>query len=170
MICPFCNRNVATIHLTEVINGKVKETHICEKCAKNKGIKTELPFSFGDILTALTEGIMDMHQADEAGIIDNPKCSSCGLTIHEFIKQGRLGCAGCYETFSDALNDIVRNLQKSPSHAGKSPKVFPRFEDTSRRITELEIKLQHAVEKERYEDCVAYRDEINRLKQALKGS
>lgn len=163
MICSFCNENEATIHFTEVINGKMEETHMCEECAVKKGIETTLPFSFGDILSAITKGIENLSHLENADFLENPKCSSCGLTIKDFVRQGRFGCPECYETFADALKDIVKSIQKAPNHVGKIPKIFPRAEDSIRRINELQKKLNQAVEEERYEDCVAFRDEIKRL-------
>ena len=41
MKCNICKKEIATIHLTEIINNKIKEIHVCEKCAKEKGIETE---------------------------------------------------------------------------------------------------------------------------------
>lgn len=164
MICSFCNENEATIHFTEVISGKMEETHMCEECAQKKGIETSIPFSFGDILSAITKGIENLGQLEGGNFLENPECSSCGLTLKDFIKQGRLGCPKCYESFNDALKDIIKNVQKSPNHTGKFPKFFPRDEDSKRRIKELEEKLSQAVEKEHYEDCAVYRDEIKRLK------
>jgi len=170
MICPFCNENEATIHFTEVINGKMEETHMCEECAVKKGIETSLPFSFGDILSALTKGIENLSQLKDEDFLENPNCSACGLTLKDFIRQGRLGCPKCYDAFNDALKDIIKNVQKSPNHTGKFPKIFPRDEDSKRRITELEEKLSQAVKNEHYEDCAVYRDEIKRLKQAVESN
>ena len=170
MICPFCNKNEATIHYTEVTNGKMEETHMCEQCAEERGIETSLPFSFGDILTALTKGLESMHHAEDEELLANPACSSCGQTMRGFVKHGRLGCANCYEAFDQALKDITRSVQKSQNHVGKVPKVFPRSEDTERRVAELETELRKAVNEERYEECVSLRDEIKRLKQALEES
>ncbi|RLD12157.1 MAG: hypothetical protein DRI44_01645 [Chlamydiae bacterium] len=170
MICPFCNKNEATIHFTEVINGKMEETHMCEECAMKKGIETNLPFSFGDILSAITKGIENLSQFESEEFLENPKCPSCGLTIKDFIKKGKLGCPECYHAFDDALKNIIKNVQKSPNHTGKIPKIFPRSEDAKRRIEELEKNLNKAVGEERYEDCVTLRDEIKRLKQAAENT
>ncbi len=169
MLCPYCNKNEATIHFTEVINGKMQETHLCEECAAKKGIETSLPFSFGDILSAITKGIEELgNNVESEFFLENPECKNCGITIKDFIKQGRLGCPKCYDVFADAMNDIIKNIQKAPIHKGKIPKFFPRVEDSKKRIKELQTKLQKAVADERYEDCAAYRDEIKHLKQAIE--
>ncbi len=164
MICPFCNKNEATIHYTEVIDNQVKKTHMCEECAKKKGIEIALPFSFGDILAALSKGIESIEQTGQKGRHSDLACPVCGLSMAEFIKQGRLGCAQCYQTFAEPLKDILSNVQKAPNHVGKIPKAFRRSEDKQRRIAELEADLHKAVSEERYEDCVPLRDEIRRLK------
>ena len=64
MICQFCNKKEATVHYTEVINNKVSKIHLCEDCAKQKGMDIELPFSFGDIIKAISKGIEGLEHFD----------------------------------------------------------------------------------------------------------
>jgi protein arginine kinase activator len=89
------------------------------------------------------------------------------MQIQDLLKQGRMGCAECYETFEVMVKDILRNVQKSPSHIGKTPRKFIRSADVKRRITEREKALAQAISEERYEDCVILRDEIRKLKEVL---
>lgn len=167
MICPYCKEREATIHYTEVINGNVNKIHICEECAKKKGIDAELPFSFSDVFSALSKGIDQITQSPAAATDAKLACPVCSMQIQDLLKQGRMGCAECYETFEAIVKDILHNVQKSPSHIGKTPKKFVRSADVKRRITEREKALKQAISEERYEDCVILRDEIRKLKEVL---
>ena len=79
--CSLCKKNAATIHYTEVINNKMQKIHLCEDCARQKGIDSELPFSFSDVLAALSGGLQAMTggESDEQAIV----CPVCGLTLQE---------------------------------------------------------------------------------------
>jgi protein arginine kinase activator len=163
MRCQFCNEREATIHYTEVISGNVKKIHICQECAASKGIDASLPFSFSDILTALSQGIAGLQAAESDG---GKTCPLCNLGITALLKHGRLGCPQCYEVFASTLDEIIRQVQKAPRHAGKVPERFLESEDIRQRIARLEQSLQEAVREERYEDCVPLRDELRRLRAA----
>ena len=168
MLCPFCKKNEATIHYTEVLNNQVKKIDVCEACAKAKGINIELPFSFSDILTALSKEMLGGAVAEKGKKM--PACPGCKMRLSDFVKQGRIGCARCYATFAEALQDVLQNVQKLPHHVGKVPRRFWQSEDARRRVAELEKQLREAVTQERYEDCVALRDAIKGLKEARKNN
>jgi len=174
MLCQSCKKNDATVHYTEVINNNVKKTHLCESCAKQKGVDIELPFSFGDIIKAISKGIEGIEDIEGIEHIETKHfsgeaaCPECGLEIQELLKQGKIGCAQCFDVFEEILDDIIKNVQKSPNHKGKIPKFLPPTFNYKSRIKKLEGKLQAAIDKEKYEDCVSFRDEINTLKNALE--
>lgn len=48
-------------------------------------------------------------------------CPSCGMALDSFLKNGLLGCAGCYSAFRDEVLGSVRYCQRSGSHCGKKP-------------------------------------------------
>jgi len=79
MRCGLCKKNEATIHYTEVINNKVQKIHLCEACARERGIDVELPFSFSDIMSALTQELQSLHGGKPAATSDDRTCPSCGL-------------------------------------------------------------------------------------------
>jgi len=169
MRCGLCKQNEATIHYTEVIDNKVQKIHLCAACARERGIDVELPFSFSDIMSALTQELQSLHGADAAAAPpDDRACPSCGLTFAQFAKQGRLGCAQCYETFDSALHKIVQSVQKAPRHVGKVPSRSLAGQDIVQRIARLEQALARAVTDERYEECATLRDDIRRLRASLQ--
>lgn len=48
MVCEDCRKFLATVHLTELAEKQYKETHLCERCARVKGV----PFN-GDAISSL---------------------------------------------------------------------------------------------------------------------
>ena len=116
MLCDQCHKKVATVHLTEIINGKVQELHLCEECALKKSQEMQKSFSMGDILSGLIEGVKP-YPAEKVLV-----CPQCGLTFQEFRRIGRLGCAGCYNAFRKQLFSVVKAVHSSTQHTGKIPK------------------------------------------------
>lgn len=53
MLCDLCKKNVATVHLTQLIEGKTKKVDLCEACSKDKGVDDPTGFSLADLLLGL---------------------------------------------------------------------------------------------------------------------
>ena len=49
MICEVCQTENATVHLTQIISGKMQKIDLCEKCAKEKGVADPAGFSLADM-------------------------------------------------------------------------------------------------------------------------
>jgi protein arginine kinase activator len=103
-------------------------------------------------------------------------CGNCRTTL-ESVKMGNpLGCAACYEVFSEvlagelaALNKMPPRTQKTlaarrnqPLHMGKSP-AAPAVLTPSSRLTSLNEALNEALRRENYEQAAWLRDQIKAL-------
>ena len=38
LLCQICRKNIALVHLTQITKDKKREMHLCEECAKKKGL------------------------------------------------------------------------------------------------------------------------------------
>ncbi len=164
MLCDVCGKNPATVHLTEIIEGKIIEVHLCEDCAKKKTEEFQKQFNISDFLSELVD-------IDSLSEIELPRivCSGCGLRYDEFKKKGRLGCGKCYEDFKDKLLPLLRKIHGSLRHRGKAPKVKVEDEiSLEERIKELRRHLERAIKLEEYEEAARIRDEIKELEAAKK--
>jgi protein arginine kinase activator len=47
-------------------------------------------------------------------------CPHCGTTIVDLNKDGRMGCAHCYDTFRDVIQRALVMLHGSSRHIGKT--------------------------------------------------
>jgi protein arginine kinase activator len=114
MKCQSCNENEATVHLTQVVGGNIRKMHYCEACARKEGVALETPTSIADLLMS-PAGILPSTRSSGAA------CPKCGMTRADFKKGGRLGCAKCYETFTDDVMVLVQSMQHATLHRGKRP-------------------------------------------------
>ena len=168
MLCDICKKNPATIHFTQIINGKVTEVHICEKCAIEKGLlnKDKMDFSIGDILSGFLSGKTEPERKE--GIKADIKCSFCGMTYSDFQKTGKLGCSECYHAFEKQLLSLFRKVHGTTQHTGKIPKRISQYMTDKRQVNELRQQLEAAIKEERFEDAAALRDEIKKVQKSLE--
>ncbi|MAS98791.1 MAG: UvrB/UvrC motif-containing protein [Pontiellaceae bacterium] len=163
MKCEFCNKNNATIHLTQVVNGSMKKLNICQPCAEKNGIDLNSPISITDVLMGIDKKWTRGELSDSVGEYDLA-CSRCQMTRAEFKKQARLGCPECYSAFSAELNTITQAMHHSRQHVGKIPAREGNEVKLSAQITSLQHKIDLAIKKEEYEKAASLRDEVRKLK------
>ncbi len=162
--CEICHTNVATVHMTEVVNGSVTELHFCDECARQKGF----PFK-----TSSAEGLIQkiqhaiMKPPSRAGA--EPKCPECGMTYAEFRSKARLGCARDYEVFKAHLLPLLEKIHGNTVHRGKVPRRSERAIARDREIEQLEARLVRLVKEEAFEEAANVRNRIRRLKEEQAG-
>lgn len=163
MLCDICKQNVATVHLTQMVEGKTKKVDLCESCSKAKGVDDPTGFSLADLLLGLGAA-QEMEQAMAGGEI---KCPHCGFTQADFKKAGRLGCADCYQTFAEGLESLLKTMHKGTKHVGKVPQAFRQSQDLAEKLKSLQTRLDKAVQNEDFETAAHVRDEINQVKSRI---
>lgn len=160
MLCDICNKNPATVHLTEIVDDQMSELHLCEECARKKSSQMESQFGLSDLLA----GLADFEKPAEEKEMVSTKCPNCGLTYKDFKKIGRLGCGECYVAFRKFLTPLLKKIHGSGTHCGKCPsKTVSGGSKPSRKkvdLQELRCRLQKAVEMEAYEEAAKIRDQI----------
>ena len=164
MLCQICGKKEATVHFSEVVNNKVRELHLCEDCAQEKGLSIQPHFSIADLLVGLINLGITPPKIEESGV----KCKNCGLSYAQFGKIGRLGCSECYQTFQKGVVPLLRKIHGSIQHRGKFPKkgkrVFSRREEKPPSALEkLKAELIQAIDREEFEKAAILRDRIRTL-------
>src|SRR5450759_175221 len=94
MVCDLCKDGEAVIQLTEIEGSGVRQLHLCEKCAAERGVETTLTAAKPQINNFL----QTLHEQMPAAKGEPAHCSFCQATLADFRATGRLGCAHCYET------------------------------------------------------------------------
>lgn len=153
MLCERCNKNPATMHYTQVINGEVTEYHLCEKCARDE----KLTKDFSDF------DIFNMFAPKKVKSESTLVCPTCKTTLAEFRKRGIAGCAKCYDVFASVIEPILLQTQGTKSHLKSKP--VAKQETKEEKIARLNTSLKEAIAKEEYEKAAALRDEIKALKE-----
>ncbi len=92
-------------------------------------------------------------------------CPKCGLTSKDFSKEGKLGCAFCYEYFYTKLLDIVESCHDGANqHYGKIPKNYEYQKNIEEQILNFEQKMKNAISVENYEIAGILKQKIEELK------
>ena len=156
MKCMFCD-NPATVHLTDIVNKKKREAHLCEGCARERNLLPDPPGPQID-LTALMNMLMTPFQRAAAGELApaEPNCPACGLTYAAFKAEGRFGCAHDYDAFHEVLGPLLERVHRATAHDGKKPLTARRAEE----LEGLKDRMKSAVATEDYEQAARLRDLI----------
>lgn len=162
MLCCVCKDKEATVHLTQIAGDKMQKVDLCEECAKQKGVNDPAGFSLADLLLGL-----GASQEMETAAGSDLKCPSCGFTQADFKKAGRLGCAECYKTFAEGLEQLLKSMHKGTRHKGKIPASLRESQDLADKLKSLQKKLEKAVNEENFEQAAQCRDEIKATKQRI---
>ena len=159
MKCQLCGKP-ATVHLTEIINDQMTESHLCEACAKEKGIAgLGQPFGLQDLLA----GLVDFGSPVVSGKKTVLKCENCKMTYDDFRKIGRLGCSECYATFKESLGPLLKKCHGSVNHLGKGPERGDEGFQIKKKLQNLHLKLQKAIHDEAFEEAAKIRDKIKKM-------
>ena len=168
-ICDGCGQPGAVVHLTQVVNNETKTSHLCEKCAAQKGIQASITgtssnLHLADFLAKMGGDDLPLSGSPE----EDAKCPFCGLSAADFREMGRLGCPQCYPTFENYLRSLLRRIHGGTHHVGK---VYlppdPSASEREKRLLALKKKLERAVAAEDFERAADLRDEIRTLEPTL---
>ncbi|MDO4460439.1 MAG: UvrB/UvrC motif-containing protein [Clostridia bacterium] len=166
MICQRCNKNIATTHIKQVVNGKKHEIYLCGNCAAEIGYGNYLSQpNFNDIFGSF------LSSANKVPVTRS--CPMCGSTFEEITKHGQVGCMQCYDTFFDKLLPMIQRIHGTSYHKGKKPGttalVLTKPQEqalapTGENPIEARRKaLKLAIEEQRFEDAAKLRDEIKEM-------
>ena len=172
MLCENCNKNEANVKYTQIINGEKKEMFLCESCAKKLGINNmnfDMPINlsnfFGDFLGEYEETPF-AHQLLGTNEL---KCKDCNMTYEEFKNTGKMGCANCYETFSNKIDPLLKRLHGSTKYVGRKSNskkeeiITSKKGDNVEELESLKEKITTLIKEEKYEEAAKVRDEIKKL-------
>lgn len=167
MKCQNCAAADATVHIKEVKNDQVRELHLCETCAREKGFHSMV--DQGKVSLANQFIWMAEHLYPDAAGAGAVQCARCGLRYSEFLQIGRLGCPNCYRDFGRQLKQILRRAHGSVRHTGKIPGRSGESSECRAHLQTLREDLERAVEREEYEQAARIRDQIRELEATPAG-
>ncbi|MGJ8695008.1 MAG: UvrB/UvrC motif-containing protein [Verrucomicrobiaceae bacterium] len=159
MKCDLCE-NKATVFYTQVTNGKMKKTALCESCAQQQGITDPEGLLMADHLMGFPKKAPDSNEGGIFPVEPTGDCPTCGFTLDDYVKIGRVGCGDCYVAFSKEIAERLPSLHKGLSHTGRVPKGLAEMEQKRSLVENLNKQLAIAVKAEDYETAAKLRDEL----------
>ena len=169
MICELCQKQPATVHITEIAaaasgSKQVQQKHMCEGCARD----LELPGA-PVVIAKIKPDIWKLlrQSAQKARAEGSLVCPQCGLSLAEFRSKGRFGCPKDYEVFRAHIEPLLLRVHNAQKHQGRTPS----SDEGSRQrlqLSELRTRLEAAVREEAYENAARLRDEIQELESQQK--
>src|SRR4051794_31739264 len=159
MTCQHC-QDEATVHLTETVEGRRRELHLCAACAREAGVALpETPPTLA--LDAVVQSLIVTHVGELVGELASLTCPDCGIKFMEFRARGLLGCPNDYRVFARGLLPLIQKAHDATRHVGKGARRRPAAVERLRTRT----RLREAIAREDYEQAARLRDQL-RLKDA----
>lgn len=174
MICSVCNKNPATIHIQEIVNGVKKAIHLCQDCAAAKGLN--IPglegMKLADFLKNMSSGSNSLKPLQNPMIPDSAiktvnifVCPKCGWDSEKMKKTGKLGCPECYYSFKDNLMYSLSVMHRGSIHCGKIPSAVENGRNViMANLLKLQKELENHIKNEEYEEAAKVRDKLKDLK------
>ena len=190
MLCQNCGSNEANVKYTQIINGVKKQMNLCESCAKKLGIDNmtlNMPsIDFSNFLG----GMFDDDMSAFFPSLIKPEtllCEKCGSSYEDFIDSGKFGCDECYNTFTNQIDALLKNIHGANRHVGRDKRMIgtskiekadktnvegekneikketSKEEKNQNKLKELQERLKQEIKEERYEDAAKTRDEIKKM-------
>jgi len=162
MLCQRCQKRIANVHFTQIINNNKVEMYLCEQCANEKSqFHIDSPFNIGDLFS----GFIGINGASPYihPVQQEQSCDVCGMTYSDFQRTGKLGCGNCYKVFGDRLKPILKRLHGNAQHVGKMPRKLIKDLSTAHEIEKLKEALNKAIQNEEYEKAAEIRDKIREI-------
>ena len=160
MKCDSCQEK-ATVFYTQVADGKLKKFVLCEACAEAKGITNPEGLLMAEELLAPTQSDEGLSSIEPLESLE--KCLSCGFTLVDLQKVGRLGCPDCYRAFAGEIACRLPSMHKGQIHTGYMPDGLAKQQALKIELSDLEKELETAIDDEDFEEAAKLRDRINEL-------
>lgn len=167
--CQRCQKEAASVHVTEInAQGAKAETHLCEECAKVKGVPPVPAPSVFALFKELMEKTSTVSRTRDR------QCPQCGMTFGEFKTKGRFGCSHDFEVFLSRVIPLLERIHGGSEHVGESDAAaaattVPKASDTTAtELKRLRKDLLRVIKNEEYEEAARIRDRIQVLETELQ--
>lgn len=170
MLCEKCKSRIATIHMTEIVNGTKREVHLCERCVEKDLIIPYFKMSFEELFEKITskESVLPFRMASirssKPGALRFKRCWACKSSFGKIELSTEFGCANDYVVFTKEIERVLKeNNNDNYLHSGKLPNRSLQKTRRINRLMLLNFRMENAVKSENYELAATLRDELKNI-------
>lgn len=173
--CSRCHINPVTIKLTRIVKGKVIEMNLCQSCAAELSPYQKKFSPAQQSLNALIDmlkaekSIAPEAETETAEAAPDAVCPACGVAYSAYQRSLMLGCAKCYDSFSEPLLADIRKVHGSVQHCGRVPPEQRRRVSLLKIAEAIKQELQEAIDDEDFERAALLRDRQKETQTELNG-
>lgn len=135
------------------------EYSLCAECAQKLGYGNLLTGLGRNFSSLLGEFFRDEGEEETAAV----HCERCGSTFDDIARSGKVGCAACYQTFSDRLLPLIQRIHGNTRHRGKVPGGELPLPKPESQLAVMRSELRDAIDTENFEQAAELRDRIRQL-------
>ena len=161
MLCDDCHERDAVVNLTTIENNAVRQLHLCEQCAAERGVET----SVATPKHPLGEFLQAVQQQSVPASTDAGKCAFCWIDDEGLPRDRPNGVRAL-------LHDVRAEHARAAPPRARQPETHGTRVSCHRRTTSLERssvlgelreRLRRAIEQEQFEVAAELRDRIRVL-------
>lgn len=160
MNCQKCHIRLATIKITQVINGNRTDFLLCPDCAQGMGLDGLIHEENEELSELISQSIREAQEEIEQ--MADIECSNCHLNFKEFFGSGLLGCPQCYDDFDEYIKPLIRRYHGTTSHQ-KTKELVYNTDDIKYQLIILKKELAQALQSEDFESAAKLRDKIKSI-------
>ncbi|HDY90228.1 MAG TPA: hypothetical protein ENH82_19175 [bacterium] len=165
MKCQICNKNIANIVFTQILNNEKMVLQICTECAKEKGISVEIEKPSKPKVDSFIGSFTGIISEKDEKEVPDLTCAVCGLTFAEFKKSGLFGCDKCHEAFGEHVSNLLKQIHGTDVYEGELPDKLSEEGETMQKLKKLRSELKHCIGTEDYERAAELRDRIAEIEE-----
>lgn len=173
MRCNICKKDNAIIHIREYTDIGVRRINLCLECALKRGLNTavdNIDLLLADIIKKVLNIPSNRNKVGKKSSRQNITivCPSCGMSLHNFSKELKVGCPICYTVFEKIIDLIIYNYNNSLSYLGKLPDDIKKVTIQRSKLKRLKRELKESLDLEEYMKAAVIRDEIKEIKKTIQ--
>ncbi len=157
-----CGVSEGVIEIRHTAGGKHHVVHLCDVCARERGIHPEprREANVNELYSTLLSGRSVDRRTREA-----EECARCGTTSIEVRRSRQVGCPECYSAFAVSVARLIGCSGKLTQHQGRLPRSLQTFRTLIVDRENLKNELRSAVADEDFETAARIRDRLARMDQ-----
>jgi len=173
MKCNICKNDNAIIHIREYTDIGIRKINLCLECALKRGLNTagnNIDLLLADIIKKVLNIPSGRSKKGKNSLKRNISliCPSCGLSLHNFSKELKVGCPLCYSVFEKIIDLIIYNYNNSLIYLGKLPDDIKKVTIQRSKLRKLKRELKESLDLEQYMKAAIIRDKIKRVKKIIQ--